>query len=96
MPPVPFTINLPFSAIADMQSWLSAVRWPSSIDDESWDDGASLSFMRRLADHWLYRFDWRLQERRLNRLPQFMATIDDQAVISFIGVASAPDRCPSS
>jgi pimeloyl-ACP methyl ester carboxylesterase len=50
------------------------------MDDESWDEGASLSFMRRLADHWLNRFDWRLQERRLNRLPQFMATIDDQAV----------------
>lgn len=80
MPLVPFTINIPDSAVADLHSRLAAVRWPCSIDDESWDDGASLSFMRRLADHWLYRFDWRLQERRLNRLPQFTATIDDQAV----------------
>jgi pimeloyl-ACP methyl ester carboxylesterase len=80
MPPVPFTIDIPGSAIADLQSRLSAVRWPCAIDDDSWDDGASLSFMRRLAEHWLHRFDWRLQEQRLNRLPQFLARIDDQAV----------------
>lgn len=80
MPLVPFTIAVPDAVIVELRNRLSAVRWPNSIDDESWDDGASLSFMRRLADHWLNRFDWRLQERRLNRLPQFMATIDDQEV----------------
>ncbi|MEG8041996.1 epoxide hydrolase [Sphingomonas sp. LR59] len=80
MPPVSFTIDVPDAALEDLQNRLSATRWPGSIDDESWDDGASLAFMRRLADHWQNRFDWRLQERRLNRMPQFMATIDDQDV----------------
>ncbi len=92
MPPVPFTIDVPDAAIVELQDRLSAVRWPSSIDDDSRDDGASLSFMRRLADHWLNRFEWRLQERRLNRLPQFMTTIDDQAVhfVHYRGVGPAP------
>ncbi len=75
MPSAPFTIDVPEAAIIDLKNRLSAVRWPCSIDDESWGDGASVSFMLRLADHWLNRFDWRLQERRLNRLPQFIATI---------------------
>ncbi len=80
MPSVPFTIDVPDAAIEDLQNRLSRTRWPHAIEDESWDDGASLSFMRRLADHWQNRFDWRLQERRLNRLPQFLATIDGQAI----------------
>jgi pimeloyl-ACP methyl ester carboxylesterase len=80
MPSVPFTIEVPDAAIEDLQNRLSRTRWPHAIEDESWDDGASLSFMRRLADHWQNRFDWRLQERRLNRLPQFLATIDGQAI----------------
>ncbi len=80
MPSVPFMIDVPDAAIEDLQNRLSRTRWPHAIDDESWDDGASLSFMRRLADHWQSRFDWRLQERRLNRLPQFLATIDGQAI----------------
>jgi len=32
--------------------------------------------MRRLAHHWRHDFDWRAQESRLNRLPQFIAAID--------------------
>ncbi|WP_353646004.1 epoxide hydrolase N-terminal domain-containing protein [Mesorhizobium sp. WSM2239] len=30
--------------------------------------------MHRLLDYWRDEFDWRAQERRLNRLPQFTAT----------------------
>ncbi|WP_419695830.1 epoxide hydrolase family protein [Mesorhizobium muleiense] len=50
------------------------------FDDESWADGANLQFMQRLSHHWLHNFDWRAQEERLNRLPQFIATIDEADV----------------
>ena len=76
----PFTIRIPDEAIADLHRRLRAIRWPTSLDDESWDDGASLSFLRRLADHWLHRFDWRVQEQRLNRLPQYLATVGGMGV----------------
>ncbi|WP_343716674.1 epoxide hydrolase N-terminal domain-containing protein [Inquilinus sp.] len=66
----PFTIHVPDMAIEDLKTRLRGTRWPDSLDDESWDDGAALAFVRRLADHWLHRFDWRAQEERLNRLPQ--------------------------
>lgn len=80
MPPRRFAVDVPEAAVRDLQERLRAVRWPSVIDADSWDDGASLAFMRRLAEYWLNGFDWRAQERRLNRLPQFMATIEDQEV----------------
>ncbi|WEX12016.1 epoxide hydrolase N-terminal domain-containing protein [Chelativorans sp. AA-79] len=31
--------------------------------------------MHRLLDYWRDGFDWRAQERRLNRLPQVTATV---------------------
>ena len=92
MPVVPFTIAVPEAELEDLAQRLRTVRWPSSFDADGWDDGASLAFMRRLADYWLNRFDWRAQERRLNRLPQFKTTIDDQE-IHFVhrrGVGPAP------
>jgi pimeloyl-ACP methyl ester carboxylesterase len=45
-----------------------------------WSDGADLEFLQRLVDYWLNRFDWRAQEKRLNGLPQFMATVDGQEI----------------
>lgn len=88
----PFTIHVPDAAIEDLKTRLRGIRWPDSLDDESWDDGAALAFVRRLADHWLHRFDWRAQEERLNRLPQGIMTVDGED-IHFVhrpGVGPAP------
>ncbi|ALK34459.1 epoxide hydrolase family protein [Burkholderia plantarii] len=76
MPPRTFRIDIPQAQLDDLHRRLRAARLPAALDAERWDDGASLAFMRRLADHWLHRFDWRAQEARLNRLPHFLANID--------------------
>jgi pimeloyl-ACP methyl ester carboxylesterase len=72
-----FNIEIPDESLKDLRRRLRATRWPSSLDSNGWDDGASLTFVRRLADYWLHEFDWRAQEARLNRLPQFAARIDE-------------------
>lgn len=52
------------------------VRWPKALDDASCEDGASLTFLRSLVDHWKNRFNWRAEEARLNDLPQFVGSLD--------------------
>lgn len=71
-----FKIALDQSLQDDLQRRLLAVRWPDSIDADSWEDGSSLAFMRRLTDYWAHKFDWRAQEAALNRLPHYRADID--------------------
>ncbi|WP_395672538.1 epoxide hydrolase family protein [Inquilinus sp.] len=86
-----FQIRVADKAVSDLQARLALVRWPSTLDPDGWDDGASLSFMKRLVDHWRHRFDWRDQEERLNRLPNHMASVEDQD-IHFV---HQPGRGPS-
>ncbi len=83
MPIHRFTPHISQDALDDLQARLRSVRWPASLEAESWEDGASLSFMNGLVDYWLHRFDWRAQEDRLSRLPHAMTTIDG-ADIHFI------------
>jgi pimeloyl-ACP methyl ester carboxylesterase len=71
-----FEISIPEEMLEDLNRRLGAARLPAAMDAEGWDDGASLAFMRRLADYWRDHFDWRAQEARLNRLPQHLATIE--------------------
>lgn len=71
-----FKINIPDDQIEDLQRRLRATRLSSSLGTDQWDDGASLAFMQRLTEYWLNRFDWRAQEARLNRLPQYMVAVD--------------------
>ena len=75
-----FRINVPESRIQDLRHRLKTVRWPVAFDSEGWDEGASLSFMKRLGDEWLHRFDWRAQEKRLNCLPNYITTLGEQEI----------------
>ena len=38
-------------------------------------DGTPLSEIKRLVDHWLQKYDWRLHEKQLNILPQYIVPI---------------------
>jgi hypothetical protein len=71
-----FKIDVPDEQIEDLRRRLRATRLPASIDTDTWNDGGSRAFIRRLVDHWLNHFDWRAHEARLNQLPQYLTTID--------------------
>lgn len=71
-----FKIDIPDDDIEDLMRRLRAARLPAALDAQTWDDGASLAFIRRLHDHWSNRFNWHEQQARLNRLPQYLASID--------------------
>ncbi|WP_114814347.1 epoxide hydrolase family protein [Paraburkholderia kururiensis] len=89
-----FKINVPDGQIADLKLRLRNTRFPASLDAEQWDDGASLAFVRRLTDYWLHRFDWRAQEARLNRLPQFLATVDGHDIHFVYQTGKGPAPVP--
>lgn len=72
----PFSVHIPGDALTDVRRRLAATRW---LDDTYAGDpayGAGLPFARRLADHWLHRFDWRTTEARINRFAGFRTAID--------------------
>lgn len=72
----PFTIAVPDDVLTDLHRRLRATRWPDAVDGGGWDYGADLRYLQELVAYWIDGFDWRAQERRLNRLPQFLARID--------------------
>jgi pimeloyl-ACP methyl ester carboxylesterase len=72
----PFTIHVPDAVLADLRERLARTRWPDEIPGAGWDYGVSLEVMKRFVEHWRDRFDWREQERRLNRFDQFVTEID--------------------
>lgn len=82
----PFQINIPQERIADLQRRLRATRWPQPVAQD-FSHGQALPLVQQLAAHWADGFDWRAQEAKLNRHPQYMTEIDGQP-IHFIHVRS--------
>ena len=72
----PFRLAIDEAAIADLKERVRRTRFPDEAPDAPWAYGASLAFMREMADDWVTRYDWRATEAALNAFPQFKTVID--------------------
>ncbi len=72
----PFTINVPNDVLVDLKERLARTRMPDEPDGVGWMLGTNQAYLKQLVDYWRDEFDWRAQERRLNRFEQFKTTID--------------------
>ena len=92
----PFQIKITDAELEDLHRRLDATRWPDPAPDGRTDfaRGVPLAYLQELTDYWRHRFDWRAQEARLNRIPQFTIEIDGQQ-IHYLHVRSPePDALP--
>lgn len=91
----PYQIDVPRARIDRIMARVRDVEWPDAPEDpDPWAFGASLSVMKDLVQHWTTRYDWRARQARMNRLPQFMARVEDYD-IHFVHVpGSGPNPRP--
>ncbi len=83
----PFRIAVPQADLDDLSRRLAATRWPTASAATDWSRGVPAGYLQELAGYWARGFDWRAQEARINRFPQFTTTIDGQT-IHFLHVRS--------
>lgn len=71
-----FHVNIPQAALDDLRARLTRTRWPDEVEGTGWERGTSLGYLRELVAYWGDGFDWRAQERAMNRFAQFRADVD--------------------
>jgi len=76
----PFRIAIPDADLADLQERLRRTRRAPAIEDQGWSQGIAPDFLDELLRYWQDGFDWRAQEARLNRLPQYLAQIGEHTI----------------
>jgi pimeloyl-ACP methyl ester carboxylesterase len=90
----PFSINIPQAALDDLCERLARTNWPEQLPGVEWSRGVPVSYLKELTDYWRSGYDWRAQEARLNKFPQFITEIDGQT-IHFLHVRSPePNAIP--
>lgn len=91
---VPFNIEIPDHALADLHRRLRDTRVPLLTPAEPWQQGVDGAWLRDLTAYWAERFDWRAAEQALNRLPQFVADVDGQRVHFIHRCGAGPNPYP--
>jgi pimeloyl-ACP methyl ester carboxylesterase len=79
MPSMPeprrFKLNVPESALVDLNERLARTRFPDEPPNAPWATGASVAYLKELLDYWRTKFSWREQEAKLNSFAQYKAKI---------------------
>ncbi|MCS5732136.1 epoxide hydrolase family protein [Herbiconiux daphne] len=71
----PFTIDVADDVLDDLRGRLARARFVAPSRPEYWAAGVPAGYLESLVSTWRDDFDWRAVEARLNRHPQFVATV---------------------
>ncbi len=71
-----FQIDIPQSALDDLQARLASVRWPDPEPVDDWSQGIPLAYTQQVTDYWRENYDWRRCEAALNQYSHHMTEID--------------------
>jgi epoxide hydrolase len=75
-----FEVRVPERVLADLQERLDRWRRPNQVDGAGWEQGTELTYLEALVDHWRDGYDWRAEERDLNRFDQYLTEIEGQPI----------------
>jgi microsomal epoxide hydrolase len=73
--PATFRLQVSDGALADLRERLARTRFPDEPPLEPWSTGTSLAYLQDLVSYWKDGFDWRAQERSLNRFRHYTAPL---------------------
>ena len=80
--------------MADLSRRLRNTRWPLAPHGEPWEYGTSLTYLRDVVEFWLQEFNWRAQERGLNKYEHIAVPIGRRTVHAVVMVSEAGQRPP--
>lgn len=73
----PFEICVSSAVLTDLQQRLKNVRWSHQIEGAGWKAGTDVDYLKDLVAYWQMNFDWRAQEKALNRFAHFKTELDE-------------------
>ena len=72
----PFRVDVSDEILEDLRRRLGHFRLPVAAEADGWGLGMDRGYLQSLVDYWRTGFDWRRQEKKLNRFAHFTANVD--------------------
>jgi pimeloyl-ACP methyl ester carboxylesterase len=72
----PYVVAVSDAVLDDLRERVRRTRWPDPAPGGPWAQGTDLDYLRGLLAYWADGFDWRTQERWLNRFEHRVADVD--------------------
>lgn len=91
----PFHIDVPDAVLSRIRSRLwSFGDYPAFPGADAWQAGTSAGYLDEFVGYWRDRYDWRAEEAKLNRWPQYRVALDGVDIHFYHVEAQGGDRDP--
>lgn len=90
----PFHIDVAEETLERIRARVADYPWHEMPDLDGWEYGTNLEYMKELCTYWVEKFDWREQERAINRFSHFTATVNDMDIHFVHEKGSGPAPLP--
>src|SRR6516225_7892908 len=71
-----FEIAIPEENLDDLRARIDGTRWADDLGNDDWRYGVERRWLQEMVRYWRDDYDWRAQERELNRFPNYRVTLD--------------------
>ena len=71
-----FEVAIPDADLADMRRRIDDTRWADDFGNADWRYGVERNWLADMVRFWRDEYDWRAEERRMNRHPHYRTEID--------------------
>ena len=72
-----FKIDVPEDVIQKIYTRVKEYPWHEMPEDGGWSYGTNLDYMKDFCDYWINKFNWREQERKINKFHHYTSLVDD-------------------
>ena len=72
-----FKIDVPEDVIQKIYTRVKEYPWHEMPDDGGWSYGTNLDYMKDFCDYWINKFNWREQERKIDKFHHYTSLVDD-------------------
>ena len=73
----PFKIRVPNKTINEIYSKVKKYPWSNIQDMNGWEHGTNLKYLRKISKYWITKFNWRKQEKKINKFSNYLTKVDD-------------------
>ncbi|XP_054163312.1 epoxide hydrolase 1-like [Oppia nitens] len=72
---IPFEVKVSEEVLDDLNRRIDNTRFAEPLIDSAFEYGFNGDYLKTVVHHWRHNFDWRHQENRFNRLPNYKTRI---------------------
>ena len=72
----PFKLRVPNNTLKKIYSKVKKYPWSTIQSMNGWEHGANLKYLREISKYWTTKFNWRKQEKKINKFYNYLTKVD--------------------